>query len=128
MSAPVTILVAAMVAHLVGSAVLLGVISGPEVVWGAPLFALFGIWLMPVEVAVASIQWSLLGQPERTNRDVFVAWLATVPASAMLAALLGPKEEGQFARWAFGYFVGVIAGASLSLLIVARARQTAAKP
>jgi hypothetical protein len=122
MRAAVTILLATIAVHLIGAASVLGLAIGPEFIWGAPVFAIFGIWLIPIEVVLVSIQWCLVDPGDYTIRDVATAWLVTAPTSALLLAMIGPKVDGEVGPWALGYSVGALLGASASLLIVANSK------
>ncbi len=117
LQAVMAILVATVLLHLVGTATLFGIVSGPLAVLATPLLALFGLFLLPVELGVVAAQWYLV-QPVESIRRLAAVWATTVLPAVGLMILLGPKEESHELTWTLGYAVATTVAATISLLIV----------
>ena len=109
------ILFASLVAHLLGSAIFFGIISGPPAILFAPLLALFGWFLIPLESLVIATQSAFQQNPRRRG---LVVWLLTVPPAVIVMAAFGPKESGDAVRWAIAYAISTTASASASLAVL----------
>lgn len=116
MHAIATVLIATAVAHFVGSAVLFGIVSGPYAVVISPLLALFGWFFVPLEAIAVSAQWML--RVRKTFASMVSLWLATVPASALMMATIGPSEHGNELLWRLAYAMATLTAASASLLVI----------
>ncbi len=115
-----TVCIATTAAHLVGTAVLFGIISGPHAILASPLLSMFGWFFVPLEMLLFATQWTLLA--DGRLKCLFTAWLVTVPCSAVLMAIIGPKVEGEYFRWSLAYAIATIVAASLGLVIVAASK------
>jgi hypothetical protein len=107
---------ATMALHLIGSAILFGIVSGPEAAIFSPILAVFGWFFIPLEAVVVAIQTALLSKPERR---VFVVWLLTVPISVVFMSWVGPKEEGKVVLWTVAYCMATLIASTSALAIVA---------
>ena len=116
MKAIAAILVATLVAHIVGSAVLFGIISGVYGALFSPLLAVFGWFFLLPEAAGAGVQWLFYRPQERKHMIRFLA-LSAVIAAAIVAAL-GPKEEGSKLHWSVGYAIAAAAAAVASGFVI----------
>ena len=123
MSRILVIILATLAAHLVGSAALFGVVSGPHAILASPLLSLFGWFFIPIEAMVVAAQSVLMhGSRHRIAR----IWLMTVIPSVVVTAIIGPKVNGEFSQWAIAYAVSAMLATSTSLLIVATPKRRSA--
>jgi len=108
--------------HLVGSAILFGIISGPLAVLASPLLAVFGWFFVFPELVGVTIQW-MAYHPSRGKRSFWRVFVVSVSTACLIMALIGPKEEGDGLRWTFAYVVATGAAASWSMLAIYLAKR-----
>ncbi len=70
---------------------------------------------------VLGAQWALM--TDSRLKRLFIAWLVTVPPSALLMAIFGPKEDGDYFRWSVAYAIATAVAASFGLAIVATSKR-----
>jgi len=103
--------------HLLGSAVLFGVIGGPVGVLASPLLSLFGWFFVPVELLGVTVQYHLC-DPRKGARSFWLVLLLSVSIACALMALVGPKEEGSVLRWTGAYVVATGAAVTWSMFVI----------
>ncbi len=116
---PLYLPIATIVVHIIGSMVLDVATGGFGGILAAPILAIFGLVVLPVELLAVTLQWYLyyaLSFSKRAFRMLFVVSAVLVPA---LVAILGPKEENSEVQWAVGFGIGA-AVAGISTLLALR--------
>ncbi|MFA6564475.1 MAG: hypothetical protein WCV00_21400 [Verrucomicrobiia bacterium] len=116
MRAPAAITYATIAAHLVGSAVLFGILSGLTAVFFAPILSVFGWFFLVPEALAATVQWFVYRPSGRKWRIGFL--LVSAIIAAPLVALVGPKEVGSEKQWALAYAFAAGCAAIASGLII----------
>ena len=101
--------------HLLGSAILFGIVSGPFAIFASPLLSLFGWFFIIPEIIGVSLQWNLF-DPMKSNKEFLQLLFASVLVGATFMGLLGPKEENSEFLWTVAYVCAGGAGAAWSLL------------
>ena len=97
--------------HLLGSALICGIVSGPLSMLAAPFLAFFGwFYLMPVFVGV-SLQW-LAYNPNKGAVHYWTVMFISIVTAAFLMGLFGLKEQGSEIRWTVAYVVASGIGAA----------------
>jgi len=101
--------------HFIGSVVLVSVAEGPQWFFTAPVLAFFGLFWLPIEFLLVSIQWLLFAAfsfSTRAYRWLLAVSVLVIPA---LMALFAGKEVGNEFRWGLGYWAGAAAAGAFSL-------------
>ena len=116
---PLYIAVATVAVHMIGS-VVLGVATGGAIgVIASPFLAIFGWFVLPVEILLVSLQWYLYYALSFSKRGYQILLLVSGILVPTLVAIVGPKEENSEIQWAIGWGLGA-AVAGLSTLMVLR--------
>ena len=105
--------------HLIGSVILVAVAEGPSWVSAAPVLAVFGLFWLPIEFILVSVQWLLFAAfsfSTRAYRWLLVVSVLVIPA---LMAVFAGKEMGNELRWGLGYWAGAAASGAFSLAALA---------
>jgi len=110
------ILLAAVVAHIAGSAALGLVLGGLTGLVGTPLLAFFGRFFLVPEIVASGIQWTIYRPVDRQKRLKFL--VVSVLVASPIVAVIGPKEDGSAIRWTIGYALAAACAAVVSGLIV----------
>ncbi|QDU54525.1 hypothetical protein [Aeoliella mucimassa] len=116
LTALLAILLATIAMHLIGTATLLAIVSGPFYVLATPFVAMFGWYFLPVEAVVALLQWTMVDGQRRSR--LALAWVMTALPAAVFMAVVGPKEEGDLQLWTVGYAIATLLAATASLKMI----------
>ncbi|MBN2291908.1 MAG: hypothetical protein JXM70_05750 [Pirellulales bacterium] len=108
--------------HLLGSAVLFGIISGPFAVVASPFLSLFGWFFVLPELVGVTVQWFVY-DPRKGSRYFWQLLLTSVLIACPLMALIGPKEEGDGFRWTCAYVIATAVAVMWSMLAIRMAKR-----
>ncbi|NQT12763.1 MAG: hypothetical protein HQ582_08440 [Planctomycetes bacterium] len=103
--------------HLLGSAVLFGMLGGPLGVLASPLLSLFGWFFVPVELLGVTVQYHLY-DPHKNSRSFWLMLFLSLSIACALMALIGPKEVGDALRWTCAYIVATAAAVTWSMFAI----------
>jgi hypothetical protein len=98
--------------HLLGSAILFGVIGGPLFVMISPLLSILGWFFLIPEFCGVLLLWSLYDPVATRARHFWLTMCASVLIGALFMGIAGPKEQGHEVRWTIAYmFAGGLSAA-----------------
>jgi hypothetical protein len=104
--------------HLLGSAVLFGILGGPLFVLASPLLSVFGWFFLIPEFLAVSLQWSLYDPVQARTGQFWLVMALSILVGALLMGGLGPKEEGHVVHWTVAYLFAGGAAAAWSLTAI----------
>jgi hypothetical protein len=104
--------------HLIGSAVLAGVVGGPFAVFACPLLAIFGWFFLIPELCAVWLQWTIYDRVESHARQFCLMLCASIVVGALFMGIVGPTEEGHAVRWTVAYALAGGASAAWSLVAI----------
>jgi hypothetical protein len=109
-------------AHLIGSAVFFGLVSGPFAILFSPLLSIFGWFFVVPEFLGVGLLW-LAFDPRKGPKNFWMVMAGSVLVAGASMALLGPKEEGHQRYWMLAYAVAAAVSAALSLVAIRCAKK-----
>jgi hypothetical protein len=116
---PLYLVIATVAVHIIGS-IILGVVTGGAIgVLASPFLAIFGWFVLPVELLLVSLQWYLYYACSFSRRGYQILLLVSGLLVPAFVAIVGGKEENSEIQWAIGWGLGA-AVAGLSTLLVLR--------
>jgi hypothetical protein len=104
--------------HLVGSAILFGILSGPLAILASPFLSIFGWFFVIPELCGVMLQWSFYRPTESNEPEFWLMMLPSFSAGALFMGFLGPKEIGSELRWTVAYVLAGGVSAAWSLLAI----------
>jgi hypothetical protein len=113
--------------HLLGSAILFGIISGPEAMLASPLLSIFGWFFLVPELLGVSCQWAIY-EPSKGERNFWRILIISVSVATIVMAAVGPKEIGDEFRWTCAYVIATAVAVTWSMFAVRFAKNAVTRP
>jgi amino acid transporter len=107
--------------HLVGSALLFGIVSGPLAVLASPFLSLFGWFFVLPELVGVTVLW-FAHDPRKGPEWFWSMVFVSVLVASTLMGLIGPKEQGHEFRWTCAYVIATAAAATWSMFAIRAAK------